>query len=160
MACKSGNCGSKSSGVKPTASSVTVVNTNAVDFTERTTSRAVVRTANKNYSILSPLVKIKPPTGYGVNVLVNGHRHEVSGKDARSVVNSIIQLYADNQITISERTAWYNANIYWLSQLSVKHGYTTVEELLALSPDVDKSLFAKPKEVLEDPTPEIGRAHV
>ena len=123
----------------------------AVDFTLLTTKSARFRSGNKNFPITLPLIKIRPPAGYSINVLIKSHKHVAKGQTARQVVLDAIRLYEENGVKISERTAWFNANIHWLKQVNVKHGYTTVEELMMLAEK--SSAFNKPKK-LEDPSPE------
>ena len=114
-------------------STVTVLNSSlAVDFTLLTTEHTRVRSANKDYPINLPLIKMKPPKGYGINIIIKGHNHVANANTARQVVVEVIRLYAENDIEISENNAWFNANLYWLKQLSVRHGYTTVENLMML----------------------------
>lgn len=146
MACKT--CNANKTSIKGTSSNMTLVNAVSTDFTVLTTERSTVTSGNKNYSITTPLVKIKPPMGYSINVLVNGHKHIVEGNTPQSVVQGIIDLYATNGIEVSERTAWLNANIYWLKQLSLKHGYVSVESLMTLTVTQEVADV-----VLEDPSP-------
>lgn len=151
MACKSCGKGTKVQGVQ----TAVVEKLPSVDFTTLTTKRASVRVRKKNYSLLGPLIKIKPPTGYGINLLVGDHKHRVEGTSAKQVVADAIALYKINGIEIDERSAWLNANLYWMGQLSVKHHLTTVEELQALAAPTTDTVFGKPKIApLEDPSPE------
>lgn len=145
MACKTGKCGKKSreNQVQRATSQIA-----AVDFTALTATQSVVRVGNKNVSIQKPLVKIKPPMGYDINIIVNGHKHLVQGTSPTLIIKAIIDVYALNNIEVAENTAWLNANIYWLSQLSIKHGYTTVEELRAIA-----SVGKATPVILDDPTP-------
>ncbi len=144
MACKT--CGNKSKTARATNPATSQIA--AVDFSVLTANQAVIRVGNKNVSIMTPLLKIKPPTGYDVKVIVNGHTHLVKGTSPPAIVQAIIDLYALNGVEIDDKSTWLNANIYWLRQLSIKHGYTTVEELQAIS----TTGKATPV-ILDDPTP-------
>jgi len=120
----------------------------AVDFSLVSAKTATVRVGNKNLSIMSPLLKIKPPRGYGINLIVKGHKRTITDTSPARIVQSIIELYALNGIELEPKSVWLNANIYWLKQLSIRHGFTTVEELEAISTtEVAKEI------VLDDPSP-------
>lgn len=131
------SCGGGSSS-PPAEGSVTVVarTGSPVDFTARTTNVTRIRlSTGQMQTIKHPLLKMKPPVGWGMTVMVAGHEHKVDGKTPHKVIDAVMSLYAINGIQIEDRDVWLNANIHWLSTMSIKHGLTTVADLLAISSD-------------------------
>ena len=104
-----------------------------VDFTILSTTKTRIRSGNKDFPITLPLIKLRPPSGYAINILVKGHKHTAQGQTARQVVVDAVRLYEENGVEMTELNAWFNANIHWLKQLNVRHGYTTVGDLMLLA---------------------------
>jgi len=125
-----------------------------VDFTLLTTNHINIKSGNKSHPIKMSLIKgrMKPAKGYGINLLIKGHKHRVEGASGRLVVVEVMRLYKENGIEISKLNVWFNANIYWLKQISIKHSYTTVDELMAIvgTPNLSD---VKKKIKLPDPSP-------
>ena len=129
MACRS--CSRRSGARK--SSSVTapdIVN----DFTLIGPSQVKIRSGNgQQYSITSPLTKMRPPSGWSLWVMVNGHKHFIEGNSASEVVNGVIQRYATNDIDIDYDAVWFNANRIWVSKMSARHTYATNADLRAIT---------------------------
>ena len=88
----------------------------------------------KWYSVEAPLVT-KKPLGHGwtVSVMLDGRGVRVSGRNAPSVVNSVIQLYKDNGIDPEYLTVWYNCNLNWVEKSQVRDRRCGYDDLLSLS---------------------------
>jgi hypothetical protein len=120
---------------------------NGIDFTLLEPKALQIRSnLGQFYSILSPLVKMLPPNGWGIPVKVKNHTHLVSGSSGREVVEGIVSLFKSNNIEISSNAVWFNANLFWLDGVSPRHAYTTAHSLKELGvPTKDPLIWDKAK---------------
>lgn len=143
MVCSS--CSRRSSSRKgnPTSNKPDVV----VDFTAIGATETRIRSGNgQQYSIFSPLVKMRPPTGWSFWVSVKGHSHFIDGNSPQEVVNNVIKQYATNDIVLSHEAAWYNSNRIWVSTLSNNHVYASMNDLNAIAKSLQDPLIWNPQQ--------------
>lgn len=105
------------------------------DFSRIGPTQTRVRSGNgSSYSIMSPLVKMRPPTGWSLWITVKGHKHFIEGDTAQDVVNKVTERYATNDIILEPKTVWFNANLLWVSQFrNQSHCYSTLKDLNAIT---------------------------
>lgn len=128
MACRS--CSRRSRKTNQSVTPPDVVN----DFTLIGPTQTKIRSGNgQHYSVLAPLVKMRPPSGWGLWVSVKGHKHFIQGNTSHEVVQEVIERYATNDIEIDEKVVWFNANRIWVSRMSPRHSYATLADLNAIA---------------------------
>ena len=104
------------------------------DFTLLSASQWKIRSVSgKTFDIVTPLVKMRPPTGWSLWVTIKGHRYYIEGETAGEVIRKVIESYATNDIALSEMDAWYNANRVWITKLSVQRAYVNQADLDAIA---------------------------
>ena len=104
------------------------------DFSLIGPSQTSIRSGNgQKYSISAPLVKMRPPAGWSLWVLVKGHKHYIERSTAQDMVSAITNLYLTNDVAIDPSVVWFNANRIWVSKLSARHVYATPKDLEAIS---------------------------
>lgn len=156
MGCPGGNCGSQKAVSGRIVSVSPAVEPVHRDYSESFTKQTrILSTTRKFYSITTPLVKNAPPQGWGVHVLVKGHKHSVSSSSAKGVVDGVIELYRINDVEVTPEQIWFNANIDWVSRVNIKHAYAQLNDLLALREGAAGTKIAETlSKEKEDPSPE------
>ena len=130
MGCK--NCSRSSRRVNSTVS----IQEPAIvaDFTNVGPTQTKIRSGNgQQYSVLSPLVKMRPPQGWSLWIRVKGHNHFIEGSSAQEVIRSITDRYSTNDVTVDVKSIWLNANKIWVSRMSPTHTYATTADLEFIS---------------------------
>ena len=108
--------------------------TQVTDFSLIGPSQTSIRSGNgQRYSISAPLVKMRPPAGWSLWVLVKGHKHYIERSTAQDMVSAITNLYLTNDVAIDPSVVWFNANRIWVSKLSARHVYATPKDLDAIA---------------------------
>ena len=105
------------------------------DFSRIGPTQTRVRSGNgSSYSIMGPLVKMRPPTGWSLWIIVKGHKHFIEGDTAQDVVNKVTERYATNDIVLEPKVVWFNANRLWISQFrNQAHCYSSTKDLDAIT---------------------------
>ena len=100
------------------------------DFTNVGPTQTKIRSGNgQQYSVLAPLVKMRPPQGWSLWIKVKGHAHFIQGNSAQEVIRLVIERYSTNDISIETKVVWFNANKIWVSRMSPTHTYATSADL-------------------------------
>ena len=112
------------------------------DFTIIGPTQTKIRSGNgQQYSIMAPLVKMRPPTGWSIWTSIKGHKHFIDGKSAVEIVEEVIARYAANDIELDPKVAWFNANRIWVTKMNPRHSYATTADLRAISEPLVKPLI-------------------